>query len=325
MPAIREERPWQQGFDAYYRRDILPVLERQESNRRRLQRNRFLALGAGVGLALILFCWWWLVDMDQSFLLVIAGVSIFGGIWAAVAIGGDFSGKVKAFVVGKTCDFFGLHYDRRGHCLTLDSFDRFGLLPSYDRSSIEDGIAGPVAGIHSRLIEAHLQQRHTTTDSRGRRKVHYHTCFRGQLMAFELPRPIRGRVVVLRDAGAIGNWLGGLLKSDQRIRLEDPGFERLFEVYGDDQVGARTLLTPRMMERLVALAEHVPGGRIQAAFDRALLYLAVDSRIDGFEAGGLSGPLTDPQRVQTVLSELAVLWDVVEILNLQADRAQTDR
>jgi hypothetical protein len=38
------------------------------------------------------------------------------------------------------------------------------------------------------------------------------------------------------------------------VRLENPEFERRFEVYSDDQIEARALLTPAFMDRFTALA-----------------------------------------------------------------------
>ena len=34
----------------------------------------------------------------------------------------------------------------------------------------------------------------------------------------------------------------------QLIKLEDPEFEKLFAVYGDDQIEARYILTPALMQ-----------------------------------------------------------------------------
>ena len=39
----------------------------------------------------------------------------------------------------------------------------------------------------------------------------------------------------------------------RKVGLEDPHFEKIFEVFGDDQVEARAILTPVFMEELVAL------------------------------------------------------------------------
>ena len=47
-----------------------------------------------------------------------------------------------------------------------------------------------------------------------------------------------GRTVVVRDAGILNPKT---LQDMSRLRLVDTGFERLFEVYADDQVEGRSL------------------------------------------------------------------------------------
>ncbi len=46
-------------------------------------------------------------------------------------------------------------------------------------------------------------------------------------------------------------------KNLERIRLESPEFERLFDAFGEDQVAARKLLTPAVMEALVEARRHL--------------------------------------------------------------------
>ena len=75
---------------------------------------------------------------------------------------------------------------------------------------------------------------------------------------FEHPivvRPVKGFFSDFND-NAISTYLnyGG-----ERIRLEDPEFEKQFEVYCDDQITARYVLTPAFMQRLKKLNERHKG------------------------------------------------------------------
>jgi hypothetical protein len=69
--------------------------------------------------------------------------------------------------------------------------------------------------------------------------------------------------------------LGGK-KGLQRVVLESPEFERLYDAYGD-QVGARKLLTPRVQEALVRLRAYL-GGPVWGAVRGRDLWLAVEGR-----------------------------------------------
>jgi len=69
--------------------------------------------------------------------------------------------------------------------------------------------------------------------------------------------------------------LGGK-KGLQRVVLESPEFERLYDAYGD-QIEARKLLTPRLQEALVRLRAYL-GGPVWGAVRGRDLWLAVEGR-----------------------------------------------
>jgi hypothetical protein len=67
----------------------------------------------------------------------------------------------------------------------------------------------------------------------------------------------------------------GRKKGLERVVLESPEFERLFDVYGEDQVEARKLLTPRAQEALVRLRKYL-GKPVWGAVRGRDLWLAVE-------------------------------------------------
>jgi hypothetical protein len=68
--------------------------------------------------------------------------------------------------------------------------------------------------------------------------------------------------------------LGGK-KGLERVVLESPEFERLYDVYGEDQVEARKLFTPRLQEALVRLRKYL-GKPVWGAVREKDLWLAVE-------------------------------------------------
>ena len=79
--------------------------------------------------------------------------------------------------------------------------------------------------------------------------------FGGVLASFRLAHPRPGLTIVTRDRGLLGNLLAHAGSAIERLPLEDPSFEGVFEVYGTDQVGGRVVLTTTMLERLKTLDE----------------------------------------------------------------------
>jgi hypothetical protein len=90
--------------------------------------------------------------------------------------------------------------------------------------------------------------------------------FRGVLASFRLSRPRPGLTIVTRDRGTLGNLLARAGGQIERLTLEDPRFESLFEAYGDSQVGSRVILTTTMLERLAALDRQAHAHGFACAF-----------------------------------------------------------
>jgi len=192
------------------------------------------------------------------------------------------------------------------------------LLPGYQRSSFEDLFSGQHKGAGYELYEGHLEQR--STDSKGRTR--YTTVFRGQLIRMRFSREFLGVTIVRRDAGVFNVFGGGDVdgKKLERVRLVASQFERAFEVWSNDQVEARYLLHPVMMERLIALEAGLHGKRIRCAFEGGDLLVAVEGG-NLFEPGDMFKPLVDPARARRIVDEIAsVVKTMDQVLTAQTLR-----
>ena len=98
--------------------------------------------------------------------------------------------------------------------------------------------------------------------------------FGGVLASFRLSRPRAGLTIVARDRGLLGNLLARAGSGIERLPLEDPTFEGVFEVYGTDQVGGRVILTTTMLERLKALDQLAHAHGFACAFLEEHLLIA---------------------------------------------------
>ena len=199
-----------------------------------------------------------------------------------------------------------------GHIVQFRGLD---LLPAYDRIKHEDQFSGAYHGARFALCESHLERKHN--DSKGR--TSWSTVFRGQCIVLNFPRAFLGVTIVRRDAG-IFNFLGGggALK---KVSLEDPVFEKAFEVFSNDQVESRYLLHPVFMQRLVDLEAAFKGKRLRCGFEHGDLMIAVEGG-DKFEPGSMFKPLADPQRAKHLVDDVASVMRVMDaVLTAQARRA----
>lgn len=244
--------------------------------------------------------------------------------WAAYVVVGSLTTSLGRTMLGsparragklirrRVAGCLGLSYQRDARRFPIDSFERNDLLPGHSTRRLDDLVFGEVSGVPLIFCDATLLQ------ARGRNRKPSQV-FRGPLVISRFPKRARGRTLVVPDGGAIGNFFRGLQDEHRRrVALESPEFERVFAVYSTDQVEARYLLTPTVMERLLALRRRFPG-RMTVAFDGHEFLLALDDRRDWFPDPGPFRRLTDPTLVREPLEELARLAEIVEILRLNLD------
>lgn len=146
----------------------------------------------------------------------------------------------------------------------LGLFDGAGLVEPFATASIDDVLVGDAQGIPFTLAELRLYNEEGFE------------VFAGVVGGFRLQRSCPGLTLVTRERGLIGNLIASAGTGIERVGLEDPIFERRFEVYGTNQVWCRTVLTTTMLERLVRLDDlaHARGFRCAFVGDRLLLALS---------------------------------------------------
>ncbi|MDQ0315014.1 DUF3137 domain-containing protein [Amorphus orientalis] len=318
--ASREETGFDRAdFGAYYEAEIAPDLAQIEG-RRKLMAFGVRALWGLSGVGLLLFLSAGMLapslGMDRDTLGFAGGALLFGGIGGAILLGKLARAPFKRILVGRTCAFFGLDYKTKGFDFPIDAFRDAEILPRFDKHRLRDGISGRHRGVDIQICEAVLTR--VRDNSRGNsidRKSE--EAFDGLLLAYGFAEPFSGDTVVLSDMTWLGNKLKGLTQSGERVTLEDPEFERQFEVYSDDQVEARYLLQPRFMERLVSLAGRLNAGkRMSLAFRGNRLLVALRTDADFFEGGAVGKDATDRERAEELLREIQMIFNVVDVLDL---------
>ena len=316
--AMENLPPRFREFGRIYQTEIRPTLQARESERVKavsMARNFTIggvALAAAGGLlALFVF---------QQPHALIAG--IVGGLIAG-AIGPSpmrtLSGEAKSMLVAPVARSLDLAFEAKpGRVASINDHRRVGLLPSYDRSSFEDRLTGVHEGVDFEFFECTLKERRTS-HSNGKTRTHYVTVFDGQCLRMGFHKRFFGETLVTRDAGLF-NMFGGRRGMD-RARLEDPEFEKAFEVYTTDQVEARFLLTPDFMQTLVDLEKTLRGKKLRCAFSGEEMFVAVEGG-DLFEPGSLFKTLDDPNRVRELLLDFEAVFNLIDAVS--ARRAMED-
>jgi len=168
--------------------------------------------------------------------------------------------------------------------------------------------------------EIHAEEKVTTHTSKGRTQTHYVTIFKGLFFITEFHKNFEGQTFVLPDFTE--SWLGRIGRKLQKwnwsrpdlVELESPDFEKHFVVYSTNQIEARYLITPDMMERIVEL-KRVFGGDVHLSFIHSKLYIAISQSRNFFEVSFGKSLLNSPQIVR-ILRELDLCFGLVELMDL---------
>lgn len=210
--------------------------------------------------------------------------------------------KFKEILIPKILDQYHLQYDFHANHPPPDEF--MAMLPAFSDYEVSDHFFGRYNGININMAELQLRlglPRWSTL------------VFSGLVGQFDMPKWVDGDVFVHSNAGSYGFGAGGLISSARRVRLEDPLFEDRFEVYSDDQVVARYILTPSMMERLIRLDHYHPGLRVR--FIKNQVYLILPNAPDLFETKFFFSPI-DPNIVEQFQRDIEMILDLVDTLKL---------
>lgn len=112
--------------------------------------------------------------------------------------------------------------------------------------------------------------------------------------------------------------INSLIYRKEKVTLEDPEFESIFDVYSDNQVEARYILTTAFMERLKNLKDIYNATTIKASIKDDSILIALPCKKDMFSLGNLRKPVTDSGQIQTLFEEFLAVLSTVEVLNLNS-------
>ena len=98
--------------------------------------------------------------------------------------------------------------------------------------------------------------------------------------------------------------------------MEDPRFEKAFEVFSSEQIEARYLLTVSFMERLLELGEIFDNAEIQLCFENNNLLMLIPLRKSIFEPGPITEPEDFIDDAQSLLREMHLIFQIIKTLKL---------
>ena len=111
--------------------------------------------------------------------------------------------------------------------------------------------------------------------------------------------------------GKVSNLFTGL----EQIKLEDPDFKEMFDAHGKNQVEARYILRPTMIERLKDIRRH--HNALEAIFACGQVHMAIASSHNLFESGYTGAEITNDS-IATITNDIEDITDVALHLGLHS-------
>lgn len=185
---------------------------------------------------------------------------------------------------------------------------------SYDRYKGDDFVSGKVDGVSIKFSEVHTQKKKKSKNS-----TYWVDIFQGLLFIADFHKHFKSKTVVLPDRsealmGSFSHFFQSFSSRGELIKMDDPNFEKEFVVYGDDQIEARYILSPSLMENIMEYKNRVQKP-LYFSFVGSKIYVAIDFSAELFEPK-IYKKVTSFEEIKVYFQTLSMVIDIVKSLNL---------
>ncbi|NLK66116.1 MAG: DUF3137 domain-containing protein [Campylobacteraceae bacterium] len=170
-----------------------------------------------------------------------------------------------------------------------------------------DLILGNIDGVDIKFSDVHLQEKVERVDSRGNRRVNYYNIFQGILFIADFHKNFTSKTYVISSFG-VKTW-------GELAYMDNSEFENEFEVYTDDQINARYILTPKLMEQILKIKK-LFNCSINIAFLDNKIYIYIEFNRDSFEPDISRTLLGRDSIILQYQNEVEILISLVKELSL---------
>ncbi len=295
---------------SYYRTILLPELTVLEKERKKSLTKIIISVTVIIPLSFFLA-----YIFKHHFPVILGVMGIISANWFFTR---EYVSNFKTGIIEKivTCVDENLKYSKNNY-IPQGTFTKSKIFKQrINRYQGDDYVRGKLGQTAIEFSELHAQ--YVTRDSRGRRQ--YHTIFKGLFFVADFNKEFKGTTIVLPDiAEKMFGGLGAMFQSwnkgrGQLVKLEDPEFEKMFVVYGEDQIEARYILSTSLMRRITDFKKKTKR-QIHLSFIGSHIFIAISYRRDLFEPR-IFRTLLSFVPIQQYFDDLQLAVGIVENLNL---------
>ncbi len=333
------------GFAQFFDQEIVPLGQKLEALRLKGLKNFFIYCSVMIlaEASVVLFFYnvgmSWLYSAAEEEYIIVAMIIIFPPLFVS-AIWNRFKSDMKEVLFKKIVSFFedfkfnpsgnGESWKNDSDNWNSDSaaaswkLDKFKILPYHNNLELKNSVEGKYKDVDLKFVEVLAEICSKDLDSSGAWKKDHELwmkTYKGVVIKFDFAKSFKGQTIVKKDGGLVGNFLHQSKHSDDfgklsRVELEDPEFEKMFQVFSSDQVEARYLLTTSFMERLKQLSNFFESDETEASFCEGSLLLAFRNSKNLFEPASLLHKVNLIAECKKIIEQMSLILDIVDILKL---------
>lgn len=245
-------------------------------------------------------------------LLSFIGVTAF----AFTALDSGYRHKAKHDFLYLMANALDLQY-RRGGFITLGDLYDHHVLPPYAQSHSEEGFSGRESGINFQFQDFHVMpvSRWHWFDYRS---FLWGLGFYGVAIRIELGRHLDHHTILMPRFianGALKNLLHEKFYEFEDIGLVYSKFKKRHTVLATDQVEARFILDPAMIERIMTLGTLLHANWLEVSFREREMVIIAGQTQNFFEVGHLFHPV-NVLTIERCLLQMEQLKAIIKTLNL---------
>lgn len=215
----------------------------------------------------------------------------------------SFENKLKAKIMPVLAKTFEQLSWSHGKYKDKDLFTNACLIDSYTSASFDDIFRGKNNDVDFEIIESRFTKRS------GKNEI---TVFSGAIVKLKMNKNFTGHTIIRPDSFTHKSPSSKLWHTT----LEDVSFEKRYDVFTNDEVEARYLITPSFMERLNKIKVAFGSESLNCAFYQDCLLIALWSDKDLFAIGSLFKPVDDAKQYFTMYEEIVSIVKLIDYFKL---------
>lgn len=293
-------------FNEAYHKAIVPKVQKFEHERRK---TRIIATIVSTILAIVCTFFVFLAfvsntELDAKLYIITLALFCGSGVWFEWDnFKKEFENKIKKNIMPIVCSCFGNLRWSKGFYKQGHIFKDSKVVPAFSRETYDDIFKGSYKNVSIDIVECEFKVVFDKDCS---------TVFKGVVVNLGMNKNFNSHTVIKPDSVRH-------LSPDKNLEhttLEDVVFEKKYDVFTNDPVDARCLITTSFMDRLNNIKTAFNADSISCSFYKDKLIIALSTHKDLFSLCSLIKPVDDPKQFFTMYEEIVSIIKLIDHFKL---------